>query len=185
MEMKSRHHYDGITAIEGLEQALANDRIVGGSGILVGSVEEAIVRNHVLGHVISPFEDLGPDVNQESIRGPAAKYHNAGHKVIHQEERHGSTTDGFVANVGGPKTKSFYATEECANVPEELANKGIADEQRKGWAEQTAVCEVAVGKRGTLETQREPSGGRGIGQGHQCVFVYRSPFWHHFFDQQK
>jgi hypothetical protein len=78
MEMKLRHHYDGVMAIEGLEQALVNDGIVCGTGVSVSSVEEAIVRNHVLGHLISPLKDLGPDVNQESVRGPAAKYHNEG-----------------------------------------------------------------------------------------------------------
>jgi hypothetical protein len=57
--------------------------------IEVADVKEGVETDHVHGHGIGPFEDLGVDINKEGIRGPASEDHNISRAVDHQEERHG------------------------------------------------------------------------------------------------
>ena len=65
-------------------------------------MEEVVEGNHVTAHVVSPFQDLRTDVSKEGIRGPAAQDHDAGDRVVVEEERHGGTrADGLGPNVGG------------------------------------------------------------------------------------
>jgi hypothetical protein len=87
--VKPRHHYDGVTAIEGLEKALPFARIVGGNGIGVCGIEEGVVVDHVVRHVVGPFEDLWSNIDHKSIRGPSAEDYYFGDRVIHEEKGHG------------------------------------------------------------------------------------------------
>jgi hypothetical protein len=100
MKMKLRHHYDRVTAIEGSEEAVANGRVIGSKCITVGSIKEAVICYHILGHVVCPFQDLGPNVDKKDVRGSAAKNHDFSNRVIHEEEGYsGPRSNGFAANV--------------------------------------------------------------------------------------
>ena len=128
--MESWNHYDGVTAIEGLEETLAEDGIVGDGGISRGGIEVGIMVNHIRGHVVGPFKDLGANVGKEGIRRPTAEDHDFGHGVVHEEEGHGCTgPNGFVANIWRGKTKVFFTPIELADVPEEMPDEGVSDKK--------------------------------------------------------
>ena len=79
---------------------------------------------HVIAQVVGPFHDLGSDVHQEGIGGPAAQEHDAGRGVVHQEERHGCPgTNGGVAKVFWVEAKGPEATGDSASGSEKEERK--------------------------------------------------------------
>ena len=57
-------------------------RSVGVGFVEEAGVEEGVEGHHVSGHGVSPFEDLGSDVSQEGVGGPAAENHDFGSGVV-------------------------------------------------------------------------------------------------------
>jgi len=74
-------HHCGWTAIQGVG-FLAGARVGGSGDVVEGGVEEGVEVDHVGGHVVCPFEDLGSDVSQEGVGGPAAENHDFGSGVV-------------------------------------------------------------------------------------------------------
>ena len=66
----------------------------------VGGVEEGIVVDHIAAKLIGPLENLGSNVVEEGIGGPASQEHDLGDRVIHEKEGHGgSGPEGFGPDV--------------------------------------------------------------------------------------
>jgi hypothetical protein len=56
---------------------IETEAAVGAGVVCVGlrdvrGVEEGVIANHVVPHVIGPFEDLGTNADEESIGGPSS-----------------------------------------------------------------------------------------------------------------
>ena len=64
---------------------------MGGGNVVKADVEERVEGNHVSGHVVGPFEDLGSNVHQESVGRPASEDHDLCRQVVLQEEGHRGT----------------------------------------------------------------------------------------------
>ena len=98
---------------------VAGGRIIIRKLIETRGVGEVVEFGHVGAHVVCPFEDLGPDVHQESVRGPSAKNHDASGAVVHEEQSHSRAgTYGWVAQVVGVEAVGAEATRELASQPE-------------------------------------------------------------------
>jgi hypothetical protein len=88
-----------------------------GGHIEAADVKEGVESDHIHGHGVGPFEDLGADVNEEGIRGPAAEDHDLCGAMVHEEERHGGAgTDGSVADLLRVEPENFLAAVEGASV---------------------------------------------------------------------
>ena len=78
--------------------------------IEASDVEERIETDHVGGHGIRPFENLGADVHKEGIGGPASEDHDLGGAVVHEEERHGGPrTDRAVSDLVRVEAEGWVA----------------------------------------------------------------------------
>ena len=89
MNVEFWHCHDRVTAIEGLLKPLAGSGVVRCDEVAAGGVKERVEVDHVAGHVVRPFEDLRPNVDQECIGGPSAEDHNFCWGVVHEKESHG------------------------------------------------------------------------------------------------
>ena len=89
------------------------------SAVGVGCVEEGVVTDHVSAHIVRLFEYLGPNVCEESVRGPASKDHELVDWVVVEEERHGvACLQGVSPNVFWIKSKGFLAAAGFASLPD-------------------------------------------------------------------
>jgi hypothetical protein len=75
--------------------------------------------NHVMTHVVSPFEDLMPDVRKKGIQRPPSKDHDLVDRVV-MEELGRSTTGakGVSPDVSVMESKGFLVATIMAGVPE-------------------------------------------------------------------
>jgi hypothetical protein len=88
-----------------------------GGHIKAADVKEGVESDHIHGHGVGPFEDLGSDINKECIRGPASEDHDLGGAMVHEEERHGSArTDGSVPDLLRMESEDFLAAIKRASV---------------------------------------------------------------------
>ena len=131
MDVELWNRHDVVSAIEGRLEALAGSGVIRCDEVSMWSVEERVKVDHVARHVIGPFEDLGSDVDQECIRGPAAEDHNFCRGVVHEEERHcGSRPKGLVPNFHRVEPEGFGSPEYRAGVSEQFSDKIVADFDR-------------------------------------------------------
>lgn len=97
---------DNEGAIERME-GFGFGRGVGGIGMAsTANIKEGVEMRHVRTHIAGPFEDLGMNVGQKSIRGPVSQDHDLGSGDVGKEENHGGAgADGLVSNFVGMKAK--------------------------------------------------------------------------------
>lgn len=75
-------------------------RGVRGVASRVGGVEKGIVLDHIAAKLIGPFENLGSNVVEEGVGGPASQEHDLGDGMVHEKEGHGgSGSEGFGSDV--------------------------------------------------------------------------------------
>jgi hypothetical protein len=128
MYVELRNSHDVVSAIEGGFEALAGSGVIGTDKVLVICVEERVEVDHVPRHVMGPFEDLGSNVDQECIRGPAAKDHYFCWRVVHEEEGHGGAgSNGTVSNFMRVKAEGVESPENIAGVSKQCSDKGVAN----------------------------------------------------------
>jgi hypothetical protein len=126
INVELRHRHDGVSAIEGLFQALAGAGIIGGDDIAVGNIEKGVEMNHVARHVVGPLKDLGANIDKEGIRGPPTEDHDLRGGVIHEEESHcGSRSNGAITNFARVETKSFESSVQGASVTKQFSDEGV------------------------------------------------------------
>ena len=85
MKVHFEHFYWVVVGSVGIEQSLACAGVGGGSALGVGGVEGRVDVDHVARHLVSPFKDLRPDVDEKDVGGPTPKYHDFVNWVVRDE----------------------------------------------------------------------------------------------------
>jgi hypothetical protein len=126
INVELRHSHDGVSAIEGLFQALAGAGIIRSNDVSVWDIEKGVEMNHVTGHVVGPLKYLGANIDKEGIRGPPTEDHDLRWGVVHEKESHScSRSNGTVTNFVGVETKGFEAPIQGASVTKQFSDEGV------------------------------------------------------------
>ena len=120
VKLKLRHGKTFDTAMVRRVARVAGGRIIRRKFVEAGGVGEVVELGHVGAHVVGPFENLGTNVHQESVRGPPAKNHDAGWAVVHKKQSHGrARTNRGVAEGFGMKSVGCESPRELTSQLEE------------------------------------------------------------------